>query len=1096
MDFRLLGPLEAGADAAPLRLGGRKPRALLACLLLDANRTVSVEQLVDELWGERPPETATKMIQIYVSQLRKVLPDGVLLTRPGGYALEVAPEAFDLYRFERLRSHGRAALQRGDPVGAAERLRAALDVWRGPALAEFTEPFAVAQRVRLDELRLGCLEDRIEADLALGRHADVVAELELQIARHPLRERLRGQLMLALYRCGRHAEALATYQAYRRTLDEELGIDPSARLRELESEILAHDPGLMLPRSAPATLVTPRTAPVRDRPVGRDEELARLHAALDAAVGGRRRVVLVTGEPGVGKTTLVEAFLAEVTARTRALVARGQCLENHGEGEAFLPLLDALGRLARGPAHGELLGLLTRRAPTWAIQMPWLLEPDELELLHHRARGTTRDRMLREMLETLEEIAEVEPLVLVLEDLHWSDPSTLDLLAAVARRTQPARLVVIATGRSGASALDALARELTVRLLCDAVALAPLDQAAATAWLGERLGAASVPSGLARLLRERSGGNPLFMSHLLDHWLAQGLLVDGDRLEADLGALAHGLPASLRASVEDRLAGLDPDETELLEAAAVVGSEFSLGVVAAALERPASDVALGTRGTLANRRTLIERRGEGRFGFIHDVHREVLYDRVPVERRVVLHRRIGAQLEADGAPASALAAHFVAGRDHERAVRCLEVAAHQAFARTAHPEGIRHLRTALDEVAALPQGPERTRTEVELLSSLGQAQVATGGWSEPAAEEALLRARELAERLEDNEPLVSLLLVLATLYEVRGQFAVAGETLEAAARLTPDGRQKSRLEWRDLVACNLFHQGSFARALEEAEDGVALFAAGKDAGEYSTFPATLGDNAGVSCHDWAALAQWFLGRPDQALERALHAVELARDPSRAHSIVPAQAQLAIIHQCRLEPEPALAAAEATIIDASLYGYAYRVAMGRIVRGWAMAALGDTAAGAAELRAGLDAARGTGARMDEPHYLAMLADVHRRAGALDDGLAAVAAALEIVRRERSRFYAPELLRLRGTLLLALGDEAGAEASLNEAYDVAGRLGARSLELRAATSLARLWRQRGAEDRGRRLLAPLYGAFTEGHETPDLRAAAALLEPAVA
>src|SRR5919197_3261280 len=349
MDFRLLGPLEAGADAAPLRLGGRKPRALLACLLLDANRTVSVEQLVDELWGERPPETATKMIQIYVSQLRKVLPDGVLLTRPGGYALEVEPEALDLYRFERLRAHGRAALQRGDAVGAAERLRAALDVWRGPALAEFTEPFAIAQRVRLDELRLGCLEDRIDADLALGRHADVVAELELQIARHPPRERLRGQLMLALYRCGRQADALATYQAYRRTLDEELGIDPSAALRALESAILAHDVGLLVARPAATAAPAPRAPSVLERPFGRDGELARSHAALAGAAAGRRRVVLVMGEAGVGKTTLVEAFLGEASG----LIARGQCLERHGEGQPYLPLLDALGRLARGPAGAE-----------------------------------------------------------------------------------------------------------------------------------------------------------------------------------------------------------------------------------------------------------------------------------------------------------------------------------------------------------------------------------------------------------------------------------------------------------------------------------------------------------------------------------------------------------------------------------------------------------------------------------------------------------------------------------------------------------------------------------------------------------------------
>jgi DNA-binding SARP family transcriptional activator len=1085
MDFRLLGPLEAGADAAPLRLGGRKPRALLACLLLDANRTVSIEQLIDELWGEAPPETATKMVQIYVSQLRKVLPDGTLRTRPGGYAVQVEPDSIDLHRFEALRAGGRSALLRGDAEAAAARLREALDVWRGPALAEFTEPFALAQRVRLEELRLACLEDRVEADLALGLHADVVAELELQIARHPLRERLRGQLMLALYRCGRQADALATYQAYRRTLDEELGIDPSAELRALESAILAHDVGLLVARPAVAAApVAPRVPAAAERLFGREGELARLHAALAGAAAGRRRVVVVTGEAGVGKTTLVETFLGEASG----LIARGQCLERHGEGEPYLPLLDALGRLARGPAGAAMVELLTRRAPTWAIQMPWLVEPGELELLHQRARGTTRDRMLREMLELLEQLAEAEPVVLVLEDMHWSDASTLEALVALARRTQPARLLVLATGRSGERPLDALVHELSLRRLGDALALGPLDEAAVAQWLADRIG--DTPPGLALLLRERAGGNPLFMGHLLDHWLGEGLLPG-----ADLGALARGLPESLRASIADRLAQLAPAEIELLGAASVAGGEFAAGTLAAALERPDSEIAARCL-SLADRRALVEFRAEGRFGFTHELHREVLYDRLAPDRRAALHGRIGVALERDGAPAAEVAAHFVAGREPEPAVRFLELAAHQAFARTAHSEGIRLLSTALQQAGDLPPGAERTRTEVELLSSLGQAQVATGGWSAPEAEQALLRARELAERLDDNEPLVALLLALATLYEVRGQFAIAGDTLDAAARLTPDGAHERRLEWRDLLACNLFHQGSFARALEEAEDGIALFQEGGDEGEYSTFPATLGDNAGVSCHDWAALALWFLGRPDQALGRARHAVELARDPSRAHSVVPAQAQLAIIHQCRLEPESALEAAEATIADASLYGYAYRVAMGQIVRGWALSAQGDHDAGALELMTGLEGARETGARMDEPHYLAMLADVHRRAGRLDDGLSAVAEALEIVRRERSRFYAPELLRLRGALLAAGGEEGDAEASFDEALDLSRHLGARALELRAATSLAHLWRRRGADDRGRRLLAPLYASFEEGHDTPDLRAAAALLGAGVA
>jgi SARP family transcriptional regulator, regulator of embCAB operon len=244
MNVRLLGPLEVEYGRTPVRLGPAGQRALLARLLLDANRTVAVERLVDDLWGHDMPPTAFKMVQIHVSRLRKVLPDGVLVTHAPGYALEIAPEALDLVRFDRLREQGRAALARGSAAEAAHYLRDALALWRGPALAEFGEPFAALEGRRLEELRVACLEDRIDADLALGGHAPLIGELAALVAHHPLRERLQRQLMLALYRSGRQAEALAGYRRVRQMLSSELGIEPSPALRELERRMLQQDPAL------------------------------------------------------------------------------------------------------------------------------------------------------------------------------------------------------------------------------------------------------------------------------------------------------------------------------------------------------------------------------------------------------------------------------------------------------------------------------------------------------------------------------------------------------------------------------------------------------------------------------------------------------------------------------------------------------------------------------------------------------------------------------------------------------------------------------------------------------------------------------------
>ena len=554
------------------------------------------------------------------------------------------------------------------------------------------------------------------------------------------------------------------------------------------------------------------------------------------------------------------------------------------------------------------------------------------------------------------------------------------------------------------------------------------------------------------------------------------------------------MPPTLHAHIRDQLERLPAEDAELLGAASVAGRAFSVETLAAALDRDREAVA--ARCTeLARRTRLIERREDGH-AFPHDLHREVLYELLPPDARARLHARVGAHLaDAYGTAASGMAAelgfHFVAGRDPERAVRFLRLAAERAFGRNAHAEGIRHLRSALDAAAELEAGTERTRSEVELLSSLGQALVATGGWSAAEAEDALLRARALAARLSDNEPLVSVLLALATLYELRGEFSRANAIAHECEQLVPSGTAGQELESSELLACNLFHQGSFARALEYAERGVALFESGGAPGSYTTFPATLGDNAGVSCHDWAGLALWFLGRPDSALARATRALELARDRSRAYSLATARAQMAVVHQCRREPEAALEWAEATIAAAQQLGYVYREAMGRVLRGWALALLGDAPQGVSEISEGLAASRGTGARMDDPHYLGLLAEAQLRAGDIEAGLAAVAEALELARRERSLFYEPELHRLDGALHAAAGRADVAGACLRRGLERAREQGSRTLELRIATELARL---PGDPADAVAVVAAVHARFEEGFGTRDLRDAAAVLEGA--
>src|SRR5215211_2988808 len=248
MDFRLLGPLEVAGDEGSLALGGTKQRSLLAMLLLHANQVVSTDRLIDALWGASPPFTCGKSIQVYVSRLRKAMADNRLVTRAPGYVVYVDPTELDLSRFEQLVAEAR----RASPESASAKLREALSLWRGPPLADLAyEQFAQAEIARLEEMRLGAVEQRLEADLALGRHAELVAELETLVARHPLRERFRHQLMLALYRSERQADALAAYRATREALVDTLGIEPSPWLSALERAILVQDPALSEPEPEP-----------------------------------------------------------------------------------------------------------------------------------------------------------------------------------------------------------------------------------------------------------------------------------------------------------------------------------------------------------------------------------------------------------------------------------------------------------------------------------------------------------------------------------------------------------------------------------------------------------------------------------------------------------------------------------------------------------------------------------------------------------------------------------------------------------------------------------------------------------------------------
>jgi len=431
MEFRILGPLEViDEERGRVRLPGTKTRALLAELLINANRVVSTDRLVEAVWGEDAPETAAKTLQTYVLQLRKAVEPGrargspgeLLLTRESGYLLAVQPEQVDALRFQRLVQEGRHALSASEPDRAALVLAQALALWRGPALSDVADdPFAQLEAVRLEELRVAALEDRIDADLAIGRSGELVPELEHLVARHPLRERLWGQLMLALYRSGRQADCLRAYQRARSILVEELGIEPGAELRRLEAAALAQDPALDFHVGSKGVDLPPALAVSGGVFVGRTQQLAILLGAWDKATGGHGGLVLLAGPEGIGKTRL----LAEVARHAHAggaLVAYGRAV---GPTARLHPFVEALSGI--GASVGAVVGATDAGAPG---QFGMALSG----FLRRRASG--------------------RPVLLALDDLDRADEETLEALAALADGCSSNRALVLGTVRADQGDVD------------------------------------------------------------------------------------------------------------------------------------------------------------------------------------------------------------------------------------------------------------------------------------------------------------------------------------------------------------------------------------------------------------------------------------------------------------------------------------------------------------------------------------------------------------------------------------------------------------------------------------------------------------------
>jgi DNA-binding winged helix-turn-helix (wHTH) protein/predicted ATPase len=843
--------------------------------------------------------------------------------------------------------------------------------------------------------------------------------------------------------------------------------------------------------------------------VGRDDALATLHAWWREALDGRCRAGFVSAPAGVGKTALVDAFVAGLGGG--ALIGRGQCVEQFGEGEPYLPVLDALAGLCRGAGGDMVTGVLRRCAPRWLVQLPGLLDDEQLQTLRERTVGASAQRMLREFGDATAELSRGRPLLLVLEDLHDGDRATVELISYLARRREPTRLLVLGSYRPAeviarGHPLHRVVQDLGARGLGGRLALELLPLVEVADYLQARL-APRVPSPrLAADVHERTEGNALFMVTIADDLLARGLLAERDGLVVARDRLAAlGMPEEVRLMIERQVDALGEPDIQLLAAAAAAGTEFAAETVAAACGAGLSVAEAERRcDRLAAERALLVRAGtaswpdgtvSGRYRFAHELYREVCYERLTPARRVQVHRRIGDRLAAGYGPRSAeiaavLAGHFERGQDYPSAAAWLCAAALGALGRSAYPEALRHAGRVLGLLPRLPDAGQRARRELEARRALVVAAAATWGWQQPHTAEHCQRLRELAAELDNPQALATALLGLHNHAMYRGDpDAMRSCVAELDALAGPPGADSAVTlvsHFLHLPADNL--AGRPGPAWERAQRILADYRPA----EHGQLALLLGEELDVAAHLYAGNTLWQLGFPDQARRHSDQAVHAAREYEIPAGLARALWFSATAYlMCGDAVRVRDMAAELASLCAQ-HGLPLWQAGAAVLDGWAAARLGDLPGGLDRVRRGAAAwQRVTPARFG--FYSRLIAELRLAAGDTAAGLAEVRSALDQVHRTGQAQSEPELLRLQGELLLAgPGNTGAAERSLRRAVRVADQRRARGFQLRAATSLARLWHAQGRTRQACELLGGMYGWFGEGHDTADLIAARTLLD----
>lgn len=1090
LHLALLGSFQARTEPETrIALPTRKSQALLAYLALPPGRPHGRDKLAALLWGDMADREARGGLRQALSALRKLSTATTVLVLDGdSVALDPASVDVDVFEFER-----RVAEATPDALALAVSLYRG-DLLENMALREAPfEEWLLAERERLRQLALDAFAKLLRHQRSAGALVDAVTTALRLLAVDPLQEPVHRVLMRLYVERGRRAAALRQYQLCVSALARELRVEPEQATKQLYQEILRQ-------RNAPLTtdVESPEQEEIvsasprahddvlsRDVPfVGREAEMRCVRETLDYEWTDGVRIVAVIGEAGVGKTRLVAEVAAEASARdSRVLV--GRC----HEAEQILPFgpwVDALRAANLHPAHDVVNGL----APLHRAALRRLL-PELSKSEHDLEVGPVDDRQLFESVaQVIRGFSVRQRLMLILEDVHWADEMSLRLLSYVGRRLRDVTILVVCTARvedlADAAALRRTLDDLRQRLI--RLPLMPLSRTD-TLKLARALVPDAVKAEVVTDLFDRvwtaSEGNPLVVVETLR------ALSEPTGL-TPLASLA--LPHRVREAVGRHLESLSDRAREMAAVAAVIGHEFEFPLLQRAAGLDETETAEAVE-ELVRRRILVSV-GE-KLGFTHDRIREVAYQSILSERRRALHARITAAISDLYASRLSdyierLAHHAVRGKLRDQAIVYLRQAGSKAASNSAHVEAVANLTTALDLIPTLPAGTDRDREELGIRLALGPTLQVTRGHAAPEVEDNYRRARVLSQLGGDLIQQFQALWGLWLMASHRADSTTAvelGEELLALAERSGD--PALFLEGHHALWPVLIWTGRVSAARPHLEQGLALYDKTKHRGHAFVYGGHDPGMCALKCASWAF---WLLGYPEQGLEYSAASLRLAADLDHPPSLVVALVWACVFRDVRREARAMHEHARALMHAAGEQGAQQWLAAGTIFDACVRVQLGEREAAIADIKRGVDAYRSTGAALFMPYFLSLHARAERSIGRYDVALEMVGEALRVARATGELVWEPELLRLEGEARLVDGsrDVGRALGCFDRAIEIARREHARSWQLRATVSLARVLATNGERDEARRKLADVYGGFTEGFDTADLSEAQTLLE----